>query len=117
MSLNKAMLIGRLGHKPEVKYTETGKAVCNFSVATSENWKDKNGEKKENTEWHNIVVWGKLAETCGQYLDKGRQVFIEGKMQTRSWEDEHAQKRHSTEVNADSVQFLGGMALNGNGVS
>lgn len=113
MSLNKVMLIGRLGKKPEVKYTETGRAVCNFSVATSESWKDKNGEKKENTEWHNVVVWGKLAETCTQYLDKGRQTFIEGKMQTRSWEDENGFKRYTTEVNASSVQFLGGATVNG----
>jgi len=106
MSLNKVMVIGRLGQDPELKYTPGGAAVCNFSVATSENWTDKSGQKQERTEWHRIVVWGKLAELCNQYLAKGRQAFIEGRLQTRSWEDKEGQKRYTTEIMANTVQFL-----------
>ncbi len=108
MSLNKVMLIGRLGQDPEFKMTPSGNGVCNFSVATSENWTDKSGEKQERTEWHRIVVWGKLAELCNQYLSKGRQAYIEGKLQTRSWEDKEGQKRYTTEIVANTVQFLSG---------
>lgn len=108
MSINKVMLIGRLGQDPELKYTPSGAAVCNFSLATTESWADKNGQKQERTEWHRVVVWGKLAELCNQYLAKGRQAFVEGSLQTRSWDGKDGTKRYTTEINAKSVQFLGG---------
>jgi len=107
MSVNKVILLGRLGQDPELKYTPSGAAVCSFSMATSENWTDKSGQKQEKTEWHKIVVWGKLAEVCNQYLAKGRQAYIEGRLQTRSWEDNTGQKRYMTEINASTVQFIG----------
>lgn len=107
--INKAILIGRLGSDPEVRYTPSGVAVANFNIATSEEWKDKDsGEKKERTEWHRIVAWSKLGEICGEYLAKGRQVYIEGRIQTRSWEDRDGNKRYTTEIVATDVQFLGG---------
>ena len=107
--INKAILIGRLGSDPEVRYTPSGVAVANFNIATSEEWKDKDtGEKKERTEWHRIVAWSKLGEICGEYLSKGRQVYIEGRIQTRSWEDRDGNKRYTTEIIANDVQFLGG---------
>ena len=107
--INKAILIGRLGSDPEVRYTPSGVAVANFNIATSEEWKDKDtGEKKERTEWHRIVAWRKLGEICGEYLSKGRQVYIEGRIQTRSWEDRDGNKRYTTEIVATDVQFLGG---------
>ena len=112
MSVNKVILLGRLGQDPELKYTPSGTAVCNFSIATSESWSDKSGQKQERTEWHRIVVWGKLAELCNQYLSKGRQAFIEGGLQTRSWEDKQGQKRYTTEINAKSVQFIGAPSNN-----
>jgi len=104
--VNKAIILGRLGRDPEIKYTPGGQPVCNFSVATSESWKDKSGEKQERTEWHRIVVWGKLAELCHQYLLKGRQALIEGRIQTRSWEKD-GKTNYSTEIVASTVQFLG----------
>ena len=107
MSINKVIILGRLGKDPELKYTPSGAAVCNFTVATSEVWTDKSGQKQEKTEWHRIVVWGKLGELCNQYLAKGRQVFVEGKIQTRSWDDQSGQKKYVTEVSATNVQFLG----------
>jgi single-strand DNA-binding protein len=108
MSVNKVIILGRLGQDPELKNTPSGAAVCNFSMATSESWNDKNtGQKQEKTEWHRIVVWGKLAELCNQYLSKGRQCYVEGSLQTRSWDDEQGNKRYSTEVNARTVQFIG----------
>lgn len=110
MSVNKVIILGRLGQDPELKYTPSGAAVCNFSLATSESWTDKAGQKQEKTEWHRIVVWGKLAELCNQYLAKGRQAFVEGKLQTRSWDDKDGTKRYSTEVMASTVQFIGGQA-------
>lgn len=110
MSVNKVLLIGRLGNKPEIRYTNTGTGVANFNLATSENWNDKNGQKQERTEWHRIVVWGKLAELCEKYLDKGRQCFVEGRLQTRSWDDKDGNKRYTTEVVATTVQFLGGQS-------
>lgn len=110
MSVNKVIILGRLGQDPELKYTPGGMAVCNFTVATSESWADKSGQKQERTEWHRIVVWGKLAELCNQYLSKGRQAFIEGSLQTRSWDDKNGQKRYTTEINAKTVQFIGGQA-------
>lgn len=110
MSVNKVILLGNLGQDPELKYTPGGAAVCNFSVATSESWQDKGGQKQERTDWHRVVVWGKLAELCHQYLKKGRQAFIEGKLQTRSWDGQDGQKRYMTEVNATTVQFIGARA-------
>ena len=106
--INKVILIGRLGKDPEVRYTADGAAVVNFSIATSEEWKDKNtGEKKEKTEWHRIVAFRKLGEICGEYLSKGKQVYLEGKLQTRSWEKDGV-TRYTTEIVASDVQFLGG---------
>lgn len=105
MSLNKAMIIGRLGSNPEVKTISTGNTVANFSIATSENWV-KDGEKQERTEWHRITVWGKMADICGKYLSKGSSVYVEGRIQTRSWEDKDGKKCYITEINAQRVQFL-----------
>jgi len=110
MSINKVILIGNLGQNPEVKHSASGQAICNLSIATNESWTDKNGQKQEKTEWHRVVVFGKLAEICGQYLQKGRQAYIEGKLQTRSWQDKENQTRYTTEIVAQSVQFLGGNA-------
>lgn len=106
MSINKVTLLGRLGQNPELKYTPNGVAVCSFTVATNENWSDKNGQKQERTEWHKIIVWGKLGELCSQYLTQGRQVYLEGSNQTRSWDDKNGQKRYTTEVIAKTVLFL-----------
>jgi single-strand DNA-binding protein len=109
MSVNKVILVGRLGQAPEIKYTPGGAPVATLSVATSENWQDKNGQKQERTEWHRVIVWGKLAEICNQYLAKGRQVFVEGRIQTRSWDDKATgAKKYATEIIATTVQFLGG---------
>jgi single-strand DNA-binding protein len=109
MSVNRVVLLGRLGQDPEIKYTPSGMAVCNFSLATTESWQDKSGGgKQERTEWHRIVVWGKLAELCNQYLAKGRQAFVEGRLQTRSWDAKEGGKRYTTEVVASNIQFLGG---------
>ncbi len=106
--INKVILIGNLGRDPEVRYTPDGAAVANFSIATSQEWKDREtGEKREKTEWHRIVAWRKLGELCGEYLSKGRQVYIEGRLQTRDWEDRDGNKRYTTEVIASEVQFLG----------
>jgi len=106
--INKVILIGRLGKDPEVRRTPDGTAVANFSIATSEEWKDKNsGEKRERTEWHRIVAWRRLGEICGEYLSKGRQVYIEGRIQTREWEDKEGVKKYTTEIVASQVQFLG----------
>jgi len=106
-SLNRVTLIGHVGSDPEVKYTgQDNRAVCNFSVATNEKWKDKNGKKNEHTEWHRVTCWGALAENVGKYLSKGGQVFVEGKIKTRSYEKD-GQKRYSTEIVADKVLFLG----------
>lgn len=105
--VNKVILIGNLGADPEVRFTPGGQAVANFRIATSESWQDKNGQKQERTEWHRIVVWGKLAELCGEYLKKGRQCYIEGRLQTREWTDKENKKNYTTEVVANTVQFLG----------
>jgi single-strand DNA-binding protein len=106
--VNKAVLIGHLGRDPELRYTPSGSAVANFSIATSEEWKDKDtGEKQERTEWHRIVAWGKLGEICGEYLHKGSQIYVEGRIQTRSWEDREGIKRYTTEIVAQSMQMLG----------
>lgn len=107
MSVNKVILIGRLGQKPEVRNTPGGASVANFSVATNENWMDKNNQKQERTEWHRVVVWGKLAQLCVDYLDKGRQVYLEGRLQTRQWQDKDGVTKYTTEVVANTVQFLG----------
>jgi single-strand DNA-binding protein len=107
--LNKAMIIGRLGRDPELRFTQSNTAVCTFSVATDERWTDKaSGEKKEETEWHKIVVWGRQGENCNEYLSKGRLVFIEGRIKTREWEDKKGERRWTTEIVAQRVQFLGG---------
>lgn len=105
--VNRAIILGRLGRDPEIRYTESGQAVCNFSVATSKKWTSKDGDKKESTEWHRIVVWGKSAENCSKYLAKGREVYIEGRIQTREWQNKDGDKRSTTEINAQAVQFLG----------
>ncbi len=107
--VNKVIIVGRLGADPEQKSVGTG-TVTRLSIATSENWVDKEGKKQERTEWHRIVVWGKLAEICGKHLSKGRQVYVEGRLQTRSWEDQQGQKKYSTEIVANTVQFLGAAA-------
>ncbi len=104
--INKAILIGRLGKDPEVRYTPDGTMVTNFNLATDEQWKDKNGEKVQKTEWHRIVTFGKLAEICGNYLAKGKLVFIEGRIQTRSWEDKDGVKRFTTEIVASDMKML-----------
>ncbi|QRN95795.1 single-stranded DNA-binding protein [Archangium violaceum] len=106
--VNKVILIGNLGADPEVRFTPGGQAVANFRIATSDTWTDKNGQKQERTEWHRIVVWGKLAELCGEYLKKGRQCYVEGRLQTREWTDKEGRKNYTTEVVANGVTFLGG---------
>ena len=106
-SVNKVILMGNLGRDPEVRYMPNGEAVANFSIATTENWKDKSGQKQEKTEWHNIVMYRKLAEIAGEYLKKGRPVYIEGRLQTRKWEKDGV-TRYSTEIIADQMQMLGG---------
>ncbi|MBE9540860.1 MAG: single-stranded DNA-binding protein [Proteobacteria bacterium] len=105
--VNKAILIGRLGADPEVRYTNSGTAVANFNMATSVNFTDKNGEKTEKTEWHRIVAFGRLGEICGEYLSKGKQVYIEGRLQTREWEDRDGNKKRTTEIVAGTMQMLG----------
>jgi single-strand DNA-binding protein len=111
--VNKVILVGNLGADPEVRFTPGGQAVAKFSIATGESWKDKNGQKQERTEWHRIVVWGKLAELCGEYLAKGRQCYVEGRLQTREWTDKEGKKNYTTEVVAQNVTFLGGRAGEG----
>ena len=109
--INKVILVGNLGQDPEIRYTADGRPIANFSVATSETWKDKNsGERREKTEWHRVVVFGRLAEICGEYLSKGRQVYVEGKLQTRKWQGQDGQDRYTTEVVIDqrgTMQMLG----------
>ena len=107
-SVNKVILIGNLGRDPELRYTQGGQAVANFTLATSERFANKAGEQQERTEWHRIVAWGKTGELCAQYLSKGRSVYIEGRLQTREWEDKEGQKRSTTEIVAQNVTFLGG---------
>ena len=106
--MNKAQVIGNLGSDPEVRYTPKGTAVATFSVATTERWKDQDGQQKEHTEWHRIVVWRRLAEICGEFLKKGSKVYIEGKMQTRKWQDKDGKDRYTTEVIASNMEMLGG---------
>ncbi|HEY2773762.1 MAG TPA: single-stranded DNA-binding protein [Candidatus Binatia bacterium] len=107
-SLNKVMVLGNLGQDPELRNTTSGKAVTTLRVATTDSWNDANGQRQERTEWHTIVVWGRQAENCKQYLAKGRQVFVEGRLQTRKWQDKEGHDRYSTEIVADRVQFVGG---------
>jgi single-strand DNA-binding protein len=107
MSVNKVILVGNLGKDPDLRYTAGGTAVCTFSLATSERYKDRDGQQQEKTEWHNIVAWRQLAEICGKYLTKGKQVYIEGKIQTRSYDDRDGNKRYITEIVADQMQMLG----------
>ncbi len=104
--VNKVILIGNLGKDPEIRYTTGGQAVANFTIATSDSYTNKDGEKQENTEWHRIVAWGRLAEICGEYLTKGRMVYIEGQLRTRSWEDKEGNTRWTTEVVARSMEML-----------
>jgi single-strand DNA-binding protein len=115
MSVNKVILVGRLGRDPETRYTGGGQAVANFSVATDESYKDKAGERQKRTEWHKIVVWGKQAEIAQQYLKKGSLVFIEGRIQSREWQDKEGQKRTSFEIVANNFRMLGGRADGGSG--
>jgi single-strand DNA-binding protein len=105
--INKVILIGNLGKDPELRYTPGGQAVASFSLATSEKWRDKDGVMQDKTEWHNIVVWGRQAEVAKEYLAKGKQVYIEGRIQTRSWEDKEGNKRYTTEIVGQRMQFLG----------
>ncbi|MFQ5513309.1 MAG: single-stranded DNA-binding protein [Myxococcota bacterium] len=105
--LNKVMLIGNLGRDPELRYTQNGQAVANFTLATNETWTNRNGEAQERTEWHRIVVWGKLAEIANEYLAKGKQVYVEGRLQTREWEDREGKKRSTTEITAERFLMLG----------
>lgn len=111
-SVNKVILVGNLGRDPEVRYMPNGEAVCNFSIATTDNWKDKNGVRQEKTEWHNIVMYRRLAEIAGEYLKKGRPVYIEGSLQTRKWEKDGV-TRYSTEIIANQMQMLGGRSESG----
>jgi single-strand DNA-binding protein len=106
--VNKVILVGNLGRDPEVRYSPNGQAVANVTIATSESWKDKNtGEKQERTEWHRIVFWGKLAEIAGEYLKKGSQIYVEGRLQTRKWTDKEGHEKYTTEVVANEMQMLG----------
>jgi len=113
--LNKAMLIGNVGKNIEMRYTGSGTAVANFSIATTERWKDKDGQQQEQTEWHNIVAFARLGEVCGEYLHKGSQVYIEGRIQTRSWDDKDGNKRYTTEIVAREMKMIGGKSDSGNG--
>lgn len=106
--INKVILIGRLGADPEIRYTPKGVAVANFRIATNEVWTNQDGEREERTEWHRIVTFGNLAETCSKYLAKGRQVYVEGRLRTREWEDKDGNRRWTTEIVANTVKFLGG---------
>jgi single-strand DNA-binding protein len=114
--LNKVMLIGNLGRDPEVRTTASGTPVANFSLATSRRWTDRDGQRQEQTEWHNIVCWGRQAEIAGQYLTKGKQIFVEGRLQTRSWEDKNSgEKKYRTEIICENFQMLGRRGDSGGG--
>jgi len=112
-SLNKVLLIGNLGKDPEIRYTQNGQSVATFSLATSDNWTDQTGNRQERTEWHNVVAWGKLADLSQRFLAKGRQVYIEGRIQSREWTDQSGVKRRTTEIIASSIVFLGARAAQG----
>jgi len=107
-SLNKVLLLGNLGRDPEVRYTASGRAVATFTIATSQRWKDQDGNDQERTEWHRVVAWGRLGEICGEYLSKGKQVFIEGRIQSRDWEDQDGVKRTTVEIVASDMIMLSG---------
>jgi len=107
MSFNKVIIIGRLGSDPELRNTQSGTPVCNMSVATNRTWRDQNDQQQEETEWHRVVAWGSLAETCANYLESGRQIAVEGRLQTNEWEDNNGNTRYTTEIVANNVQFLG----------
>ena len=111
--VNKVILVGHLGADPDMRYTPSGQGVCEMRIATSESWNDKSGQRQERTEWHRIVVWGKRAEVCSKYLAKGRQVYVEGRIQTRTYDDKEGNKRYITEIVAQDVQFLGGGGRDG----
>jgi single-strand DNA-binding protein len=113
--VNKVIIVGNVGRDPEVRYTQSGKAVASFSVATSERFQDKDGQNQERTEWHRVVAWGRLAEICGEYLRKGKQIYVEGRLQTRDWEDKDGHKRYTTEVIANVMQMLGRRGEDGGG--
>ena len=113
MSVNKVILIGRLGKDPETRYMTNGEAVTNATLATSENWKDKSGEKQEKTEWHNLVFYRRLAEIAGEYLKKGSQIYVEGKLQTRNWQTKEGQDRYTTEIVVNEMTMLGGKSSGG----
>ena len=106
-SINKAIIVGNLGNDPEIRYSSGGDAIANMNIATTDSWKDKNGDKQEKKEWHRVVIFGKLAEICEEYLKKGSQVYIEGKLQTRKWTDKSDIERYTTEIVADKMQMLG----------
>ena len=106
MNLNKVMLIGRLGRDPEIRYTNSGSAVANFSIATTDTWKDKQGQKQERTEWHNIVAWARLADFAQNYLKKGKLIYVEGRLQTRDWTDDKNVKHYKTECVAHTINFM-----------
>ncbi len=114
-SVNKVILVGNLGRDPETRYTTGGEAVTNVSIATTDTWKDKAGEKQERTEWHRVAFFGKLAEIAGEYLKKGSQVYVEGRLQTRKWQDKEGQEKYTTEIIADRMQMLGSRAGAGGG--
>lgn len=114
-SMNKALLVGRLGQDPQMNYTQSGTPVCNFSMATDESYRDQSGNKVEKTEWHRIVCWGKTGELVNQYLNKGSLVLVEGKIETRKWQDKNGQDRYTTEIKAGNVQFLESKAQSGQG--
>ncbi len=116
-SVNKVIVLGNLGAKPELKYLPSGQAVCEMRIATTETYTDRQEQKQERTEWHRVVVWGKMAENCAKYLDKGRQVYVEGRLQTRSWDDKEGKKQYMTETVANQVVFLGGGQRDGGGQS
>ena len=107
-SVNKVILIGNLGRDPEIRYLPSGDAIANLRVATTDTWKDKNGDKQEATEWHTVVFFGKQAEVCGQYLKKGSQIYVEGSLRTRKWQDKEGQDRYTTEIRASEMKMLGG---------
>lgn len=116
-SVNKVIVLGNLGAKPELKYLPSGQAVCEMRIATTETYTDRQEQRQERTEWHRVVVWGKTAENCAKYLDKGRQVYVEGRLQTRSWDDKEGKKQYMTETVANQVVFLGGGQRDGGGQS
>jgi len=114
-SVNKVIIVGNLGADPDLRYTSSGSPVCELRIATNESWTDKQGQKQERTEWHRCIVWGKTGENCSKYLSKGRQVYLEGRLQTRSWDDKEGNKRYTTEIVANDVQFLSSGSGGGGG--